>query len=101
MRFNVAFDSFRRGLSSGKRTFSGTKTIAQGSAFRAPLTESLRATLGVDSSVESYILYTHESDIKVTDKMTINSADFYVDGVSVQDIGRLRMTRVILLKKKS
>ena len=101
MRFNIAFDTYRRALATGIRSYSASKTITQGSGFRAPLTESLRATLGVDHSVESYILYTEESDIKVTDKVTISSTDFYVDGVSSQDIGSRTMTRVILSKKKA
>jgi len=101
MRFNVSFDTYRRGLATGKRSYSASKTITAGSGFRAPLTESLRATLGVDASSESYILYTEEANIQVTDKITIGSTNYYVDGVSSQDIGNQRMTRVILNKIKS
>jgi hypothetical protein len=101
MHFNVNFDTYRRSLASGKRSYSGTKTITLGAGYRAPLTESLRATLGVDASAETYILYTDETDIEVADKMTISSTDYYVDGVSKHDIGNRRMTRVILNKIKT
>jgi len=101
MRFNVSFDTYRRALSSGVRSYSGTKTITAGSGFRAPVTEALRATLSVDASVESYILLTEETDIKVADKFTIDSTDFFAEGVSTQDIGSKKITRVLLLKKRS
>ena len=100
MRFNTSFTTYRRALSSGKREYSSTKTITDGSGFLAPMSENLKATLGVDFSTESYILYTEETDLKITDKLTIGSDTYYIDGLSNLNVGNQGMTRILLNKAK-
>ena len=101
MLFNTTFTSYRRVTVSNITTHSAVATITNGSGHKMPLTESLRATLGVDSSSETYLLITEETDIQVTDKFTISGSDYFVDGAIPYDIGSRRLTRVILNKKKT
>lgn len=99
MRFNVNFTTYRRATSSGDRIYSATATITAGRGFFKTTDGSLKASLGVDFSVEMYTLITEQTDFARYDKVTINSADYYIESFETVDTGAQLLTKILLTKQ--
>ena len=98
MLSNVNFTTYRRETSDGKRQYSAAATITAGRGFFQTTDGSLKATLGVDFSVEMYTLVTELSNFQRFDKVVINSTDYFVESFETVDMGAIRQTKVLLNK---
>lgn len=105
---NCTFSSYRRAASggAGNTTYSGSATITNGMGRIDALDGKLKATFGIDNSVESYMLMTEETNFERRDKLTIThhrpsgnvQADYYVEELEPYGSEAMALTRLILTK---
>ena len=96
MHFNKSFTSYRRSESAGIRSYSGTPTVTDGSCLVEPASGELRATPGLEAAVKYWQMATPESDILKSDKVVIDSVDYYVVELEKQDLMGVSQIRCIL-----
>jgi hypothetical protein len=98
MHWNKSFTTYRREASGSNRQYSASATITGGSCFFEPAGGDLKATLGVDQAALAYSLLTPESDVQKSDRVTLDSINYHVEDVEIQDIFGVSLTRVLVLK---
>jgi len=101
MIWNRTFTSYRYGVSGTGRNYSASATITNGAGYFEPASDELKSVLNLDSAVDVYQLLTEETNILETDKIVIDSVNYYAFAVSEIIVGALRLTKVLLNKKKS
>ncbi len=99
MQFNCTFTTYRRETSGGGRQYAAGATITDGSGYYEPASGELQAVLGLERAVKAYVLLTPETDFKISDKVVINSDNYYIEGMEQLTVSSLQLTRAILTLK--
>lgn len=100
MHFNKSFTTYRRTLASSQYTYSATAIITNGSCWVQPASSELRAVLGVEQAIQAYELFTEESNLQVSDKVVIDSANYYIQELEIVDQNGINFSHAILFKDK-
>jgi len=100
MHYNCSFDTYRTGLSGGKRTHSLTKTLDSKDGYLEIAGSDVIDVLGIDDQSEIFMLITDETDIRRDDKVVISSENYAVTAIRKMTFPKT-ITEVTLIKQKA
>lgn len=83
----------------GVRDWGATPILTNAMIYVEPVDGAQKTTLGMELADTLHNILTEEQNIQLNDKCVIDSQDYFVRNVSMQTMGAVQLTRLILSNK--